>query len=150
MGEQVEEKINGQCFFLPPMPHPLHPFQRAAQSRPELDRWSFYETIPRNRTTCERARAALARNEIGIREEADARKQALASAEVWDLVAKASKILVAGGRKVEEVVPREAAKEELLAKIIGRSGTLRAPALRQGDVFYIGYNDELYRLITSR
>jgi arsenate reductase-like glutaredoxin family protein len=65
-------------------------------------------------------------------------------------VAKASKILIAGGRKVEEVMPQEAAKEELLAKIIGRSGTLRAPALRQGDVFYIGYNDELYALITSR
>lgn len=65
-------------------------------------------------------------------------------------MAKASKILIAGGRKVEEVMPQEAAKEELLAKIIGRSGTLRAPALRQGDVFYIGYNDELYALITSR
>lgn len=65
-------------------------------------------------------------------------------------MAKASKILIAGGKKVEEVMPQEAAKEELLAKIIGRSGTLRAPALRQGDVFYIGYNDELYALITSR
>ncbi len=42
-----------------------------------------------------------------------------------------------------------AAKEELLAKIVGRSGTLRAPTLRQGGVFYIGYNDELYALITS-
>ncbi len=65
-------------------------------------------------------------------------------------MAKASKILIAGGRKVEEMVPQEAAKEELLAKIVGRSGTLRAPTLRQGDVFYIGYNDELYALITSR
>jgi hypothetical protein len=64
-------------------------------------------------------------------------------------VAKASKILIVGGRKVEEMVPQAAAKEELLAKIVGRSGTLRAPTLRQGDVFYIGYNDELYALITS-
>ena len=65
-------------------------------------------------------------------------------------MAKASKVLIAGGRKVEEMVPQTAAKEELLAKIVGRSGTLRAPTLRQGDVFYIGYNDELYALITSR
>ena len=65
-------------------------------------------------------------------------------------MAKASKILIAAGKKVEEVMPQEAVKGELLAKIIGRSGTLRAPALRQGDVFYIGYNDELYRLIASR
>jgi hypothetical protein len=65
-------------------------------------------------------------------------------------VAKASKILIAGGRKVEEAMPREAAKADLLAKIVGRSGTLRAPTLRQGDVFYIGYNDQLYALITRR
>ncbi len=65
-------------------------------------------------------------------------------------MAKASKILIAGGRKVEEALPRETAKAELLAKIVGRSGTLRAPALRQGDVFSIGYNDQLYALITRR
>jgi hypothetical protein len=31
--------------------------------------------------------------------------------------------------------------EEILAVILGRSGTLRAPALRRGSTFIVGYND---------
>ena len=33
--------------------------------------------------------------------------------------------------------------EEILAVILGRSGTLRAPALRSGSAFLVGYNDSL-------
>lgn len=64
-------------------------------------------------------------------------------------MAGAARILIAGGQKIDEVVPDEKAKEALLAKIIGRSGNLRAPTLRRGEVFYVGYNDELYRQIVS-
>jgi hypothetical protein len=34
-------------------------------------------------------------------------------------------------------------EEEILAVILGRSGTLRAPALRRGSTFLVGYNDSL-------
>ena len=33
--------------------------------------------------------------------------------------------------------------EEILAVILGRSGTLRAPALRHGSHFLVGYNDSI-------
>lgn len=33
--------------------------------------------------------------------------------------------------------------EEILAVILGRSGTLRAPAMREGSTFLVGYNDSL-------
>ena len=33
--------------------------------------------------------------------------------------------------------------DELLALMLGRSGTLRAPAMRAGTKFLVGYNDEL-------
>ncbi len=33
--------------------------------------------------------------------------------------------------------------EEILAVILGRSGTLRAPALRRGSAFIVGYNDSI-------
>ena len=33
--------------------------------------------------------------------------------------------------------------EEILAVILGRSGTLRAPALRRGSTFIVGYNDSI-------
>ena len=33
--------------------------------------------------------------------------------------------------------------EEILSLILGRSGTLRAPALRRGSTFVVGYNADL-------
>ncbi len=67
----------------------------------------------------------------------------------WRLVEKSGKILVASGRKVDELNPAAMASDEVLAKITGRTGNLRAPALRRGTTFFIGYNDLLYAMITS-
>ncbi len=36
-----------------------------------------------------------------------------------------------------------------MKKILGRSGNLRAPAMRHGKTFYIGYNDGLYQQLTN-
>ena len=69
--------------------------------------------------------------------------------EVWKLVSQMKKILVANGKKVEEFLPGEIDKDEALAKVTGRTGNLRAPVLRRGDVLYVGYNDELYSLISA-
>lgn len=66
---------------------------------------------------------------------------------VWRLVAHAAKVVVASGKKIFEYDPFAADKQELLAKISGRTGNLRAPTLRIGDTFYIGYNAELYQRI---
>jgi hypothetical protein len=33
--------------------------------------------------------------------------------------------------------------DEILAAILGRSGTLRAPALRSGSTLVVGYNDSI-------
>jgi hypothetical protein len=33
--------------------------------------------------------------------------------------------------------------EEILSLILGRSGTLRAPALRRGTTFVVGYNADI-------
>ncbi len=43
--------------------------------------------------------------------------------------------------------PETADREELLERVTGRTGNLRAPALRRGNVFYIGYNEELYETL---
>lgn len=60
------------------------------------------------------------------------------------MIAAASKVYVASGKKIIEFVPADADKEEMLKKITGRSGNLRAPTLKRGDVFYIGYNTDMY------
>ncbi|OEU51350.1 MAG: hypothetical protein BA862_01255 [Desulfobulbaceae bacterium S3730MH12] len=54
---------------------------------------------------------------------------------------------VTSGKKILEFEPATADREELLKRVTGRTGNLRAPALKRGDVFYIGYNDELYETL---
>ena len=52
---------------------------------------------------------------------------------------------VAKGRKILtfDLENDRPGDEEILAEILGRSGTLRAPALRAGDTFMVGYNDDI-------
>lgn len=76
--------------------------------------------------------------------ETNAKSQTYSGEEAWQVIADASKVFVASGKKVIEFVPATADKELMLKKITGPSGNLRAPALKKGNVFYIGYNDELY------
>lgn len=56
----------------------------------------------------------------------------------------AEKIVVARGQKTLEYDPGSADKEELLKKITGRTGNLRAPTLRIGNVYYVGFNVTMY------
>ena len=99
--------------------------------------------------SCQKARVALEQGGMTVEEEVDARKTVLQGDAAWQLVAGADRIVVATGKKIEEFVPAKAAKDAILAKITGRTGNLRAPALRRGGTFYIGYNDALYSLIAS-
>jgi hypothetical protein len=48
------------------------------------------------------------------------------------------------GKKVETFVPGKDEQDLMLEAIVGRSGTLRAPTLRIGNRFFIGFNENLY------
>lgn len=76
--------------------------------------------------------------------EEDARKQSYPGEAAWKLLADAEKVYVVVGRKVVEFDPATVDRELYLKKVIGPSGNLRAPALRVGRVFYIGYHPEMY------
>jgi len=41
-------------------------------------------------------------------------------------------------------VPEKDPKEDILKKIIGPSGNLRAPTLKIGEIFIVGFNLDLY------
>lgn len=69
--------------------------------------------------------------------------------EVWTLLADAPVVYVASGQKILEYKPQEADREEFLKKVTGRTGNLRAPALRIGNEFYVGFNGGLYERIAS-
>ena len=74
----------------------------------------------------------------------DARKEKMDAAAVWDLMGSAKQIIVAKGKRLETFVPTEETQESILKAVMGRSGSLRAPTIRSGDVFRVGYNDALY------
>ncbi len=60
------------------------------------------------------------------------------------MLAAAERVFVAKGRKTVVHETADGVSDELIAAVMGRSGNLRAPALKIGDVFLVGYNDELY------
>lgn len=78
------------------------------------------------------------------KERTDARKEKLEADAVWDLIGSADSIVVAKGKSVVTFQPNEDGRDSVLKAVLGRSGSLRAPTIRTGDVFYVGYNDTLY------
>ena len=74
----------------------------------------------------------------------DARKEKMDAAAVWTLMGDAKQIVVAKGKRVETFVPSDDTQEPILKAILGRSGSLRAPTVQSGDVFFVGYNVALY------
>ena len=81
---------------------------------------------------------------VKIDTEVDAKKEVCQGEDAYVLVKSAEKVVVASGQKTIEYDPKTADKNELLGKITGRTGNLRAPALKIGKVYYIGFNVGMY------
>ena len=64
--------------------------------------------------------------------------------QVWSFLQNASSVHVASGQKTLTFEPDSSNKDELIKKATGRTGNLRAPALRIGDDLYIGFNVAMY------
>lgn len=68
------------------------------------------------------------------------KKQAL------ELAAQVDEIYAAKGSKSVHIDMRsQPSKEELLAVLLGPTGNLRAPAIKQGRKLIIGFNEDMYR-----
>lgn len=74
----------------------------------------------------------------------DARKNRIDAEEAWELFERAKSVRVAKGKKVISFVRGESQKETILKQIMGPSGNLRAPTLRIGDDFIVGFHAEMY------
>ncbi len=93
--------------------------------------------------------AVLDTHNLQVENRTDARKEKMEAAAVWELMGGAERIVVAKGRRVETFVPTEDSQESILKVVLGRSGSLRAPTVRTGDVFLVGYNAALYETKAS-
>ncbi len=70
----------------------------------------------------------------------------LGKREAADLVRRASKVIVAKGRKVSEF-PGGKAGAEVVEAMLGPTGNLRAPTIRSGKTVLVGFDEDTFRRI---
>ncbi|MBU4262372.1 MAG: hypothetical protein KKC76_10970 [Proteobacteria bacterium] len=109
--------------------------------------WAYFR---KGCASCQKAQESLGRTKVQIKKEVNARQEPLEAQKAWDLLADSNRILIASGKKIREYSPRPDKKEEILKIVLGRSGTLRAPTLKIGNTFYIGYSNEMYDKLVGK
>jgi arsenate reductase-like glutaredoxin family protein len=67
--------------------------------------------------------------------------------EALDIARQAREVVANKGRKLVRVTTADASDDELASIILGRSGTLRAPAIRVGDTLLVGFHAEGYEKV---
>lgn len=97
--------------------------------------------------SCVRGSDFLAARRIAVRETADARKERYAAADLPDLMEGAIEVLVARGKQSLVFRPGtdEAVWKEIAEVAIGPTGNLRAPTLRLGKRWIVGFGEEAWR-----
>ncbi len=70
----------------------------------------------------------------------------LAAREAGELARKASKVIVAKGRKVSEF-PGGKSGKAVVEAMLGPTGNLRAPTLRTGKTVLVGFNEEAFEKV---
>ena len=68
----------------------------------------------------------------------------LGRSEAVALAKAASKVVVAKGKQVSEFEPGGKAGRALVDAMLGPTGNLRAPTLRQGKTVIVGFNEEVF------
>ncbi len=81
---------------------------------------------------------------ITLKEVVEARKQKIHGDDAWDILSAADEIVVGKGKKFQVFKPAQDNREDILKACLGRTGNLRAPALKIGDRMIVGFNDEMY------
>lgn len=94
--------------------------------------------------SCKKALKFFEQNNIDLVERSDARKEKINEEQAWQAISEFSKVYIGKGKKVLEFEPTPDNREEILKAAMGRSGNLRAPALKTKDAVFIGFNEEIY------
>jgi hypothetical protein len=56
----------------------------------------------------------------------------------------ATRVVVAKGKKILEFKPAKDDMEDIAKVVIGPSGNLRAPSIKMGKTWLVGFNEEAY------
>jgi arsenate reductase-like glutaredoxin family protein len=100
----------------------------------------------RNCTGCARARRFFAAHPDIEYEAVDVRATPVPEEAALDLVRSVRRLLTKRGTRVEEVQldGDQLEDETILELVVGRSRTMRAPALRVADTLMIGFDEDAY------
>jgi arsenate reductase-like glutaredoxin family protein len=62
-----------------------------------------------------------------------------------------SRLVVAKGKKMVDVDLKKTppSDDEIAALMLGPTGNLRAPTIKQGKTLYVGFSEEAYRELTA-
>jgi hypothetical protein len=82
--------------------------------------------------------------DVAVRETVNAGKERFDGAALPGLFKGATKIVVARGKKVLTFDPRKDEFEDIAKVALGPSGNLRAPSLRLGKTWIVGFHEEAY------
>jgi len=85
----------------------------------------------------------LEASQVQIREEVPASRK-LGAAEAREIATGSSRVYVAKGRQLDVFDMKTAELDEVVAKMLGPTGNLRAPTLRVGRTTIVGFDEATY------
>lgn len=94
--------------------------------------------------TCTRASKFVDAHALEIRETVPASRK-LGSDVARSLCRAASRVVVAKGRSVRELIPGQDAEDDIVAAMLGPTGNLRAPTMRIGRTVLVGFDESFAR-----
>lgn len=83
-------------------------------------------------------------NKIIINEILDAKKEPIDEKALKELICSFDKVFAGRGKTLQEFDPKKDDIADILKVCLGRIGNLRAPALKKGNILYVGYNESMY------
>jgi len=105
----------------------------------------------KNCASCAKALAWLESHGLQAAETVDARRHRYEQADALELVSGLNEVWVARGKNWHRFDPSSSEQlEAMLNKILGPHGTLRAPAMRFGQRFVVGFHEEMLDLASGR
>jgi len=96
--------------------------------------------------TCAKADAYIEAKGLKAKNTVDARKDKLGKREIAQILRKSNRVVATKGQKVLDWdLKREPPIEkDLYAALLGPTGNLRAPAIRQGKTLIVGFSEEAW------
>jgi hypothetical protein len=81
-----------------------------------------------------------------VKEEIPASRK-LSATEAKEIAKASSKVYVAKGKKLDVFDMKSAKISEVVEKMLGPTGNLRAPTMRVGKTTVVGFNDEMFESV---